>query len=458
MQANNKIHKFVQNGMYILLDVNSGAVHVIDKMIYDMMDVFDGTNDDDVIVAFKDKYDEAELRESLAELHELMDANELFAPDIDVPPTFAEVGIVKSLCLMVAHDCNLRCKYCFADTGEFGGGRELMTNEVGERAVDYLIEHMGPRIHSEIDFFGGEPLVNMPVVRHLTEYIRAKEKTTGKKFKLTLTTNGLLLNEENRKFFNDNNISLVLSLDGRKETHDRMRPDAGGNGTYDRVLPNFKALVDSRGGDNYYLRGTYTKYNLDFTDDVLSMADAGFDILSIEPVVAKDAPYDIEESDLPRVYEEYDRLVDAYLKRHREGRGFFFFHFNMDLSNGPCVAKRLAGCGAGHEYMAVAANGDLYPCHQFVGREKYRLGSVFEGVTDNHWPKYFRESHVLNKPKCRDCWARFFCSGGCHANADLFHGDIREPYEVGCAIQKKRLECAIMVQAALALEKEEKTV
>ncbi|MGN0940245.1 MAG: thioether cross-link-forming SCIFF peptide maturase [Selenomonadaceae bacterium] len=458
MQANNKIHKFVQNGMYILLDVNSGAVHVIDKMIYDMMDVFDGTNDDDVIVAFKDKYDEAELRESLAELHELMDANELFAPDIDVPPTFAEVGIVKSLCLMVAHDCNLRCKYCFADTGEFGGGRELMTNEVGERAVDYLIEHMGPRIHSEIDFFGGEPLVNMPVVRHLTEYIRAKEKTTGKKFKLTLTTNGLLVNEENRKFFNDNNISLVLSLDGRKETHDRMRPDAGGNGTYDRVLPNFKALVDSRGGDNYYLRGTYTKYNLDFTDDVLSMADAGFDILSIEPVVAKDAPYDIEESDLPRVYEEYDRLVDAYLKRHREGRGFFFFHFNMDLSNGPCVAKRLAGCGAGHEYMAVAANGDLYPCHQFVGREKYRLGSVFEGVTDNHWPKYFRESHVLNKPKCRDCWARFFCSGGCHANADLFHGDIREPYEVGCAIQKKRLECAIMVQAALALEKEEKTV
>ena len=456
MQANNKIHKFVQNGMYILLDVNSGAVHVIDKMIYDMMDVFDGKNDDAVVAAFKDKYDEAELRESLAELHELMDANELFAPDIDVPPTFAEVGIVKSLCLMVAHDCNLRCKYCFADTGEFGGGRELMTNEVGERAVDYLIEHMGPRIHSEIDFFGGEPLVNMPVVRHLTEYIRAKEKTTGKKFKLTLTTNGLLLNEENRKFFNDNNISLVLSLDGRKETHDRMRPDAGGNGTYDRVLKNFKALVDSRGGDNYYLRGTYTKYNLDFTKDVLSMADAGFDILSIEPVVAKDAPYGIEESDLPRVYEEYDRLVDAYLKRQREGRGFFFFHFNMDLSNGPCVAKRLAGCGAGHEYMAVAANGDLYQCHQFVGREKYRLGSVFEGVTDNHWPKYFRESHVLNKEKCRDCWARFFCSGGCHANADLFHGDIREPYEVGCAIQKKRLECAIMVQAALALEKEEK--
>ncbi|MBQ9364577.1 MAG: thioether cross-link-forming SCIFF peptide maturase [Schwartzia sp.] len=450
-----KIHKFIQNGMYILLDVNSGAVHVIDKMIYDIMDTFDGTNDDDVVLSLRDKYDEAELREALSELHELIKIKELFAPDIDVPPTFSDIGIVKSLCLMVAHDCNLRCKYCFADTGDFGGGRELMSAEVGERAIDYLIEHMGHRIHSEVDFFGGEPLMNMPVVRRITEHVRKREKETGKVFKLTLTTNGLMLNEENRKFFNDNNISLVLSLDGRKETHDRMRPDAGWHGTYDRVLPNFQKMVASRDGKNYYLRGTYTKYNLDFTDDVLSMADAGFDILSIEPVVAKDMPYAIGESDLPRIYEEYDRLVEAYLARHREGKGFFFFHFNMDLSNGPCVAKRLAGCGAGHEYMAVAANGDLYPCHQFVGRERYRLGSVFEGVTDDKWPEYFRHSHVLNKEKCRDCWARFFCSGGCHANADLFHDDIREPYEVGCAIQKKRLECALMVQAVLAMEKEQ---
>ena len=447
-----KIHKFQQNGMYILLDINSGAVHVIDKMIYDIMDTFDGTNDAAVISRLQDTYPAAELKESLGELHALIEAKQLFAPDIDVPPTFAEEGIVKSMCLMVAHDCNLRCKYCFGDTGEYGGDRELMSKEVGEAAIEYIIEHSGPRKHCEVDFFGGEPLVNMPVVRHVTAYVRRREKETGKIFKLTLTTNGLLLNDENIKFLNDNNVSLVLSLDGRKEVHDRMRPDAGGNGTYDRCIANFRKFVDSRDDKNYYMRGTYTKYNLDFTKDVLSMADAGFDILSVEPVVAKDAPYGLTEAELPRIFAEYDRLTAAYLERHRAGNGFFFFHFNMDLSNGPCVAKRLAGCGAGHEYYAVAANGDLYPCHQFVGRKKYKLGTVFTGVEDHELPRYFRESHVLNKPKCRDCWARFFCSGGCHANADLFHGNIREPYEVGCEIQKKRLECAIMVQASLALE------
>lgn len=447
-----KIHKFQQNGMYILLDINSGAVHVIDKMIYDIMDTFDGNNDADVVSRLQAVYPVADLRESLDELHALIAAKELFAPDIDVPPTFAEEGIVKSMCLMVAHDCNLRCKYCFGDTGEYGGDRELMSKEVGEAAIEYIIEHSGPRKHCEVDFFGGEPLVNMPVVKHVTAYVRRREQETGKEFKLTLTTNGMLLNDENIKFLNDNNVSLVLSMDGRKEVHDRMRPDAGGNGTYDRCVANFRKFVASRNDQNYYMRGTYTKYNLDFTDDVLSMADAGFDILSVEPVVAKDAPYGITEAELPRIFAEYDRLTAAYLERHREGRGFFFFHFNMDLSNGPCVAKRLAGCGAGHEYYAVAANGDLYPCHQFVGRKKYKLGTVFTGVEDHELPRYFRESHVLNKPKCRDCWARFFCSGGCHANADLFHGNIREPYEVGCEIQKKRLECAIMVQASLALE------
>ncbi len=447
-----KIHKFQQNGMYILLDINSGAVHVIDKMIYDIMDSFDGTNDAAVVSRLQGTYPAAELKESLGELHALIEAKQLFAPDIDVPPTFAEEGIVKSMCLMVAHDCNLRCKYCFGDTGEYGGDRELMSKEVGEAAIEYIIEHSGPRKHCEVDFFGGEPLVNMPVVRHVTAYVRRREKETGKIFKLTLTTNGLLLNDENIKFLNDNNVSLVLSLDGRKEVHDRMRPDAGGNGTYDRCIANFRKFVDSRDDKNYYMRGTYTKYNLDFTKDVLSMADAGFDILSVEPVVAKDAPYGLTEAELPRIFAEYDRLTAAYLERHRAGNGFFFFHFNMDLSNGPCVAKRLAGCGAGHEYYAVAANGDLYPCHQFVGRKKYKLGTVFTGVEDHELPRYFRESHVLNKPKCRDCWARFFCSGGCHANADLFHGNIREPYEVGCEIQKKRLECAIMVQASLALE------
>ena len=456
-----RIHKFEQNGTYILLDINSGAVHVIDKMIYDMMDTFDGTNDNEVLKALDGKYPKEDLTEALSELHELMKMQQLFAPDIDIPPTFAETGIVKSLCLMIAQDCNLRCKYCFGDGGSYGQERAVMSPETGKKAVDFLIEKSGPRKHCEMDFFGGEPLMNMKTVKAVTEYVHQREKETGKKIKLTLTTNGMLLNDDNIKWLNENDFSLVLSLDGRKEVHDAMRPDVGGNGTYDRVVKNFKKCLDSRKGGNYdyrgvytFLRGTYTKNSMDFTEDVLSMNDAGFDILSMEPVVLKDSPLGFTEEDLPRINEEYDRLTEAYMKRHREGKGFFFFHFNMDLSNGPCVAKRLSGGGAGHEYFAVAENGDLYPCHQFVGREKYRLGSLDEGVTSKDLPQYFRESHVLNKPKCRDCWARFYCSGGCHANADLFHGDIRQPYEVGCEIQKKRLECAILVQALLKLEKE----
>jgi uncharacterized protein len=454
-EMNGKIHKFVQNGVYILLDVNSGAVHVIDKMIYDIMDYFNGNNDNEVIDRLTGDYTEAELKEALEELHILMDKNQLFAPDIDVPPTFKTKGLVKSLCLMTAHDCNMRCKYCFGDTGEYGGERQLMTNKVGRAAVDYIISHSGPRKHCEIDFFGGEPLINMPLVKDVTEYVRKREKETGKEFKLTLTTNGLALNENNIQWLNDNNISLVLSTDGRRETHDNMRPDCAGQPTYDKVMKNFKRCVESRNGENYYMRGTYTAENLDFTKDVEAMADAGFDILSMEPVVLKDSPYGLTEDLLPEIFAEYDRLTDFYMKRHREGKGFFFFHFNMDLSNGPCVAKRLAGCGAGHEYYAVAANGDLYPCHQFVGRNKYKLGNVFDDLNEGaeEITRYFRESHVMNKERCKTCWAKFFCSGGCHANADLFHDDIRQPYEVGCEIQKKRLECAIAVQSLLTMEK-----
>ena len=417
------------------------------------MEVFDGANEEAVVAEWKGQYEEAELREALSELHELMDAGELFAPEIMVPPTFRQNGVVKSLCLMVAQDCNLRCRYCFGDGGSYGGKRAVMSEEVGRAAVDYIIEHSANRKHCEIDFFGGEPLMNLKTVKAVTEYVRKREQETGKSFKLTLTTNGMLLNDDTIRWLNENHISLVLSLDGRKAVHDNMRPDAGGHGTYDRVLKNFRKLVDSRSGQDYYLRGTYTKENMDFTKDVLDIHDQGFGILSVEPVVLKDSPLGFAEEDLPRIREEYDRLTEAYLERHREGKGFFFFHFNMDLSNGPCVAKRLAGCGAGHEYYAVAENGDLYPCHQFVGREGYRLGDVFHGVQNQELPRYFRESHVLNKEKCRECWARFFCSGGCHANAELFHGDIRKPYGIGCEIQKKRLECAILVQALLELER-----
>ena len=445
-----RIHLYEQCGHYVLVDVNSGAVHLIDRMIYDIMDIFDGTNDERVKQELAGKYEEAELDEALGELKELIDEKLLFAPDIEVPPTFKQKGVVKSLCLMVAQDCNMRCKYCFGDGGSYGQERAVMSPEVGKAAVDFLLKNAGLRKHFEIDFFGGEPLMNMKTVKAVTNYVHQKEKELNVHFKLTMTTNGLLLNEENRTWLNDNNLSLVLSTDGRKDVHDRMRPDAGGQGTYDRVMKNFKAMVDSRNGENYYMRGTYTKHNLDFTKDVLDMNDKGFDILSVEPVVAKDAPdYALTDAELPRIYEEYDRLTEAYMKRRREGRGFFFFHFNMDLSNGPCIAKRLAGCGSGHEYYAVSENGDLYPCHQFVGRGKYKLGDVFNGVNHPEVSQYFRESHVLNKPKCRDCWARFFCSGGCHANADLFNGDIREPWDTGCSIQRKRLESAILVQALM---------
>jgi len=448
-----KIHKFYSNGMYIMLDINSGAVHVIDKMIYDMMDLYDGTNGEVVLEKYSAVYDRGDLVEALEELDGLIATQELFAPNIDVPPTFSEKPLVKSLCLHVAHDCNLRCKYCFAGTGDFGHDRSLMSKEVGEKAVDFIIANSGHRKHCELDFFGGEPLMNMPVVKHVVEYVRKREKETGKEFKLTLTTNGVLLNDANIEYLNDNNISLVLSLDGRKEVHDNMRPNVAGKGSYDGILANFKKLVDARGGKNYFLRGTFTAYNLDFTADVLDMADKGFDLLSVEPVVAKEADYEITEAHLPKLFEEYDKLTKAYIDRKLSGNGFEFFHFNMDINNGPCVAKRLSGCGAGHEYFAVAPNGDLYPCHQFVGRDKYLLGTIFDGVTNKEMPKYFRQAHVLNKPECSKCWARFYCSGGCHANADLFNGDIKVPYEIGCKLQQKRMECAIMIQAKLALEK-----
>ena len=445
------IHRFKQGGQNILLDVNSGAVDLVDDLTFEIVGELDaGKTHAEILDKLGEKFSRDEISEILAELDEVIAEGQLFAPDIEVPPTFASYGLVKSLCLMVAQDCNLRCKYCFGAGGSYGK-RGIMSEEVGKSAVDFIIKNSGLRKHCEIDFFGGEPLINFRTVKAVTEYVRRREVETGKIFKLTLTTNGFALDDEKISWLNENNISLVLSLDGRKEIHDAMRPDLNGRGSYDKVLKNFQKTVQSRGGENYYLRGTYTNKNLDFSSDVESMIDAGFDVLSIEPVVLKDSPLALTEENLPRIFEEYDRLSEIYLERRRAGKGFFFFHFNVDLSNGPCVAKRLAGCGAGHEYFAVAENGDLYPCHQFVGREKYLLGNIFDGVEESarHWTKYFRESHVLNKPKCRECWAKYFCSGGCHANADLFNGDIRKPYEIGCEIQKKRLECAIYIQAMI---------
>ena len=443
------IHKFIVNGEYILLDVNSGSVHVLDQVAYRILDVFDGANDAAIIAEFAAEFGDTAVRETLEELHELMAAGQLFSADAEIPPVFAAKPIVKSLCLHIAHDCNLRCGYCFASTGSFGHDRGLMSPEVACRAVDFLLEHGGSRKHAEIDFFGGEPLLNMATVRAAVAHIRKREAETGKIFNLTLTTNAVLLNQENLDFLNQENIQLILSIDGRREVHDRMRPFAGGAGSYDKVLANMHKAVDSRQGANYYARGTYTAYNLDFAADVLALADEGFGRLSVEPVVAKDAPYGLCEEQLPELFAQYDLLAAEYLRRHREGNGFDFFHFNVDLENGPCLTKRLSGCGAGHEYYAVTPEGDLYPCHQFVGRDDFKVGTVFAGIDQPDLCDEFRQAHVLTKPECRRCWARFYCSGGCHANAEAFHGSIHQPYELGCELQKKRLECAIAVQIGL---------
>lgn len=457
-QINPMIHKYCQNGTYMLLDVNSGIINVIDKVTYDILDIYDGTNKDAVYEALGTTYSQRELDESLAELDELIGKEMLFAPMCDNFKVVAEEEpVIKSLCLNIAHDCNLRCKYCFASQGDYDTHkRELMSFDVAKRAVDLLIRSTeGKRQHCEIDFFGGEPLMNFDVVKQTIEYIREQEKIHNKIFKLSLTTNGMLLDPAKVKYLTDQHISLILSLDGRPEVHNRMRPDAGGRDSYDTCARNQVYAAKHRNGEEYYVRGTYTKYNLDFTEDVRHMADLGFEGLSMEPVVGDDLSYAITDDDLPRIFDEYDRLTDFYLQRYDEGRPFIYYHFIMDLYRGPCIAKRLRGCGAGHEYMCVVPNGDIYPCHQFVGQDGYVIGNVYEGVTNDTLPALFRDMHVLNKPKCCKCWAKFFCSGGCHANNIKYGGNIQTPYELSCRIQKKRIECAMYIQAKLAMKRQE---
>ena len=359
--------------------------------------------------------------------------------------------VVKALCLHIAHDCNLACKYCFAEEGEYHGRRALMSFEVGKKALDFLIRSSGSRINLEVDFFGGEPLMNWDVVKQLVEYGRSQEKLHNKKFRFTLTTNGVLLNDEIMEFCNREMSNVVLSLDGRKEVNDQMRPFRNGTGSYDLIVPKFQKFAEQRGDKDYFVRGTFTRNNLDFSEDVLHFADLGFKKMSVEPVVAPpEEEYSIREEDLPVIMEQYDKLAAEYVKRIKEGRGFTFFHFMLDLSQGPCVAKRLSGCGSGTEYLAVTPWGDLYPCHQFVGNEKFLLGNVDEGVTNTEIRDEFKLCNVYAKEKCRDCFARFYCSGGCAANSYNFHGSITDAYDIGCEMQKKRIECAIMIQAALA--------
>ena len=453
------IHQYKNNGYNIVLDVNSGSVHVVDELVYDVIALLEeGKSEQETVEALKGRYPEAELLEALDECRELKEAGTLFTEDIYEKAIFdykARPTVVKALCLHIAHDCNLACKYCFAEEGEYHGRRALMSYEVGKKALDFLIANSGSRHNLEVDFFGGEPLMNWQVVKDLVAYGRSQEEPHNKKFRFTLTTNGVLLNDEVMEFCNREMANVVLSIDGRPEVHDYMRPFRNGKGSYDLVLPKFQKFAKSRQGKSYYVRGTFTHNNLDFSEDVLHLADAGFDQVSVEPVVGQDTEaYSLKQEDLPTILEQYDKLAAEMVKREKEGRGFTFFHFMIDLTGGPCVYKRLSGCGSGTEYLAVTPWGDFYPCHQFVGQEKYLMGNVDEGIRRQDIVDEFKCCNVYTKEKCRNCFAKFYCSGGCAANSYNFHGTIQDAYDLGCELQRKRVECAIMIKAALA-DKEE---
>lgn len=464
------IHLYQNNGYNIVLDVNSGAVHVVDKAAYDVIGALEEQNELHTAETLKtpetfeflrsklgSTYAEEDIRDILEAVATITQEGRLFTRDVYedyIDEVKQRKTVVKALCLHIAHDCNLACRYCFAEEGEYHGRRALMSYEVGKKALDFLIANSGKRRNLEVDFFGGEPLMNWEVVKQLVEYGRSQEEAHGKHFRFTITTNGVLLNDEIMDFCNKEMSNVVMSLDGRKEVNDLMRPTRNGHGSsYDIIVPKFQKFAESRAGKDYYVRGTFTRNNLDFSEDVKHFADLGFEQMSIEPVVASpEEPYAIREEDLPKILEEYDKLAVEYIKRKKEGRGFNFFHFMIDLNQGPCVAKRLSGCGSGTEYLAVTPWGDLYPCHQFVGQEEFLMGNVDTGVTRTDIRDEFKLCNVYAKEKCRKCFARFYCSGGCAANSYNFHGCITDAYDIGCEMQKKRIECAIMIKAALAEE------
>lgn len=453
------IHQYKNNGYNIVMDINSGAVHIVDDVVYDVLPFLDEKkSEEEIFSALSGKYSEESIREAISDCRELEEAGVLFTEDIyeNAIENFSHrPTVVKALCLHIAHDCNLACRYCFAEEGEYHGRRALMTYEVGKQALDFLIANSGNRRNLEVDFFGGEPLMNWQVVKDLVKYGREQEKKYNKNFRFTLTTNGVLLNDEVMEFCNREMANVVLSIDGRKEVHDFMRPFRKGKGSYDLIIPKFQKFAESRNQEKYYVRGTFTRHNLDFAEDVLHLADLGFKQISVEPVVAlPEEEYALRDEDIPQICAEYDRLAAEMIKRHKEGKGFNFFHFMIDLTGGPCVYKRLSGCGSGTEYLAVTPWGDLYPCHQFVGEEEFLMGNVFDGLKAPELQEEFRGCNVYAKEKCRNCFAKFYCSGGCAANAYKFHGSINDAYDIGCELQRKRVECAIMIKAALAEEEE----
>lgn len=446
------IHKYKLNGLNIVLDVNSGGVHLVDELTYDLLDnvepPFEAECPQKVVDKLSKSYAEQDIRDCYDEIVELYNDKILFSEDdYEKYAKYSVASPVKAMCLNIAHDCQLRCKYCFASTGDFGKGRKLMSFETGKHAIDFLLENSGDRPNLELDFFGGEPLMNFNVVKQVVEYARSREKEYNKKFRFTITTNGLLLDDEKIDFINREMSNVVLSIDGRKEVNDFFRVLPNGQGCYDMILPKYQKLVAGRGDKEYYVRGTFTNKNLDFSKDVFALNEAGFDQVSIEPVVGDDDIYALTEKDLPAVFAEYEKLALKLLENEKNGKKFNFFHFMLDLDQGPCAIKRLRGCGCGNDYVAITPDGDIFPCHQFVGIDEYKMGNIDEGTFDQEMKTDFAKAHVYSKPDCRECWAKFYCSGGCNANNYQYMGDIRTAHKISCQLEKKRLECAIMMKA-----------
>ena len=447
------IHKFKQGENYFVLDVNTGAVHIVDELVYDILDDDKLKEKVDVINELKEKYNEDEISEAYDEIEELVKEEVLYSPDQYEEIAHSSMDdrdYIKAVCLNIIHGCNLRCKYCFADEGEYHGHKGVMSVETAKKAIDYVIKRSGPRKNIEIDLFGGEPTLIMDTIKEIIQYARDNEAKWNKNIRFTMTTNATLLNDEMMDFMDKEMGNIILSLDGRKEVNDKVRIKVDGSGSYDDILPNIKKMISKRTkGKTYYVRGTFTRDNVDFYEDVVSMLNEGFREISIEPVVLEDGhPLAIREEDIPEIFDNYDKLYNEMARRKREGKDeFTFYHFNIDLQGGPCVYKRISGCGSGFEYVAITPQGDVYPCHQFVGKEEYKLGSVFDDTYDAELGKKFKKAHIYNKPKCRECWARFYCSGGCQANNVNFNGDMNIPYEIGCKMQKKRIECAIALKA-----------
>lgn len=445
------IHKFIQDNELYVIDVNSGTIHTIDELVYDILDDEKLISLEETVKLLSDKYQKSEIEEAYNEIMELINEGLLYSKDIyeDIALKDMSKPYVKALCLNIAHDCNLRCKYCFADEGEYKGARKIMTAEIGMRAIDFVIKASGPRKNIEVDLFGGEPLLAFDTIKQIVEYAKEQGKIYNKSIRFTMTTNATLLTEEIMEYIDKNMGNIVLSIDGRKEVNDKVRLRRDGSGTYDRILPNIKRMVELRDkSKQYYVRGTFTAENIDFFEDIKHLADLGFKEISVEPVVLpKDNPLALKEEDLPKIFEQYDKLYSELLTREKEGRGFKFYHFNIDLKGGPCVYKRISGCGAGHEYVAITPEGDIYPCHQFVGNDKFKMGDIFNGISNIEMVNEFKKAHIYNKPKCKECWARFYCSGGCQANNFNFNGDIHVPYELGCKLLKKRIECALALKS-----------